>query len=270
MSPSVLAHSPIPGEGKPRRWALMLHGILGRGSNWRAIARGIVQERPDWGIMLVDLRQHGDSCGFSGPHTVEAAARDLEALADVVDGPIEAVYGHSFGGKVALAHASHGQTNLRRVTTFDSSPGAVLAPERGGRSTDGVVSMLERLPTRYPSRQVFIDRVVDEGQTQSLAQWLAMNVERCDGGDYRLTLDVPSVRELIEDYYVRDYWPVVEGARPGLEVDLVVAGRSTVYSPADIERARAAADDLFVIPEASHWLHVDSRDALLRHVLERL
>lgn len=248
----------------------MLHGILGRGSNWRAIARGITKARPEWGVLLVDLRQHGGSCGFAGPHTVQSAARDLEALSGVVDGPVEAIYGHSFGGKVALAYAEHGQPELRRVTTFDSSPGAVVQIERGGRSTDGVVSMLERLPRRYASRQEFVDRVVAEGQTQVLAQWLAMNVERSDEGDYELTLDVPSVRDMIEDYYVRDYWHVVEGGRPGLEIDLVVSGRSTVYSDADIERARAAADDVLVLPDASHWLHVDSKDALLRHVLERI
>lgn len=269
MTAPLLAHTPVT-AGEPTRWALMLHGILGRGSNWRAIARGITRARPEWGVLLVDLRQHGGSCGFEGPHTVESAARDLEALSDVVDGPIEAVYGHSFGGKVALAYAEHGQPDLHRVTTFDSSPGRVERVERGGRSTDGVVSMLEGLPPRYPSRQAFVDRVVAEGQTQVLAQWLAMNVERSDDGDYLLTLDVPSVRDLIEDYYVRDYWHVVEGARPGLEVDLVVSGRSTVYTDAEVQRARDAADDVLVLPEASHWLHVDSKDALLRHVLERI
>ena len=44
-------------RGTPARWLLLTHGIYGAGSNWRGIARKLVERRPDWGVVLVDLRQ---------------------------------------------------------------------------------------------------------------------------------------------------------------------------------------------------------------------
>ncbi len=90
------------GDAAPAAWLALTHGIYGAGGNRRAIARKLVERRPDWGVILVDLRQHGRSPAGDPPHTVEAAAADLVALASELGG-IAALAGHSFGGKVALA-----------------------------------------------------------------------------------------------------------------------------------------------------------------------
>ena len=61
--------------GNPERWLLVLHGIYGSGRNWGSIARRLVDARPEWGVLLVDLRLHGGSTsGFEGPHTLAATA----------------------------------------------------------------------------------------------------------------------------------------------------------------------------------------------------
>ncbi|QQR89912.1 MAG: hypothetical protein IPJ88_17365 [Myxococcales bacterium] len=78
-----------PFSEEPKRWMLFIHGILGRRANWRGIAKRFVQQRPDWGALLVDLRMHGDSVAFEPPHTLEAAAEDLVALEQRVSAPIE-------------------------------------------------------------------------------------------------------------------------------------------------------------------------------------
>ena len=49
--------------------------------------------RPDWGVVLVYQRMHGDSQQFAPPHTVAATAEDLLALDAVTPGPIPGVYG---------------------------------------------------------------------------------------------------------------------------------------------------------------------------------
>src|SRR5690606_2906740 len=87
------------GGAAPAAWLLLTHGIYGAGGNWRAIARKLVERRPDWGVVLVDLRQHGRSDAGEPPHTLDAAAGDLRALADQLGGS-EAMAGHSFGGTV--------------------------------------------------------------------------------------------------------------------------------------------------------------------------
>src|SRR5437879_732681 len=102
---AVLAHALVVAkERTPERWMLFLHGIFGRGGNWRTIAQRWVTAHPRWGAALVDLRMHGRSTGIRGPHTVAAAARDLRALEERLAGGVRGVLGHSFGGKVALAY----------------------------------------------------------------------------------------------------------------------------------------------------------------------
>src|SRR5512140_1638579 len=103
MNDPVLHHQVLTAaEAAPGRWLYVLHGIFGAGRNWASIARRLVRERPDWGAVLVDLREHGRSTGFGGPHTVAAAAGDLRRLVETTGLAATGVLGHSFGGKVAL------------------------------------------------------------------------------------------------------------------------------------------------------------------------
>jgi esterase len=102
---TFVPHStPVTAPGAtPSRWMLVLHGILGSGANWRSFARRLTAADPSLGLVLVDLRMHGQSQGAPSPHTLEATARDLFRLQEALALPVSGVIGHSFGGKVALA-----------------------------------------------------------------------------------------------------------------------------------------------------------------------
>ncbi|RMG48410.1 MAG: hypothetical protein D6718_01830, partial [Acidobacteria bacterium] len=80
------------------------------------------------------------------------------------------------------------------------------------------------------------------------------------------------VEALLEDDRRGDFWPVVEDPPPGVELQLVRAGRSAFWTEACVERlARAARHprvSVTVIAEAGHWLHVDAPEALAE-LLER-
>ena len=89
-------------DAEPARWLLLTHGFFGAGSNWRSIARKLTERRPEWGVLLVDLRQHGRSERGEPPHTIAACAEDVSALVRELGG-VRAIAGHSFGGKVVLA-----------------------------------------------------------------------------------------------------------------------------------------------------------------------
>ena len=79
--PARLHHERLAASGtSPTQWLLMTHGMFGSGGNWRSIARKVVDQRRDWGAVLVDLRQHGRSEPGEGPHTIDACAADLAAL----------------------------------------------------------------------------------------------------------------------------------------------------------------------------------------------
>ncbi|MBR9989698.1 MAG: alpha/beta hydrolase [Gemmatimonadetes bacterium] len=262
MSDPILSHDRVVDEGaEPRAWMYVLHGVYGAGRNWASVIRRIVRERPDWGALLVDLRQHGDSQGFAGPHTVQAAAADLDRLAEHTGIRPDVVIGHSFGGKVALVHAGLSKAPPRQVWVIDSTP---QQREPDGSAWD-MLELLESLPHHFDSRDDLIAQLMERGQPKPLAQWMATNLVAHDGG-YRWRFDFDSIRELLLSFFDTDAWDVVENPPDGMEVHLVKAEDSRVLSGAALERAEAAAAEeagTFVHHVAGgHWVNADNPAAL--------
>lgn len=272
MSP--LAHALVqPAGAPPARWAAFLHGIYGQGGNLRTLARRALELAPGWGVVLVDLRMHGRSQGFSPPHTVEAAAQDLRALEPHLPGPLAVVLGHSFGGKVTLAYAAARGDELAAAVIVDATPSS-RPGGRGSETVLEVLEVLESLPAVLPTREAFLEIVQSAGITEGLAGWLAMNLAR-DGESYRLRLELPAIRALLDDYWAVDLWPVVERSPARTRIDLVVGGRSRVLDDADRARAHAAAARdprvrVTVLPDAGHWVHVDAPEELARIAADAL
>jgi len=263
-----LAIAPVTRSGAtPEKWLVFLHGILGSGANWRTFARQIVAARPHWGALLVDLRLHGESRGFEPPHTLTAAARDVLVATEPY--AVRGILGHSFGGKVAIelarqiAAAARGP--VEQLFVVDSTPGA--RPDgRGSSGVRHVVELLTRLPETFPNRDAFTAWMEERGVTRPTAMWLAMNVRARDDGSFTFRIDVPSVRVMMDDYFRRDLWDVLERPPEGMRTHVVAGGKSDVVDAADIARARACGT-VDVFPEAGHWVHVDAPDALRELVL---
>ncbi|MEO6775434.1 MAG: alpha/beta hydrolase [Kofleriaceae bacterium] len=268
--PAQLHHEPIA-NGTPGQWMIALHGILGSGGNWRGIARKVIERRPEWGIALVDLRHHGRSEPGGPPNTVAACAEDVRALAAELGptlGPVTAIAGHSFGGKVALATRALG--GMRQTWMFDASPGA--RPDRAEDSSETVTQLLglmERLPRTWTKREDFIAAIVAAGHSRRLAQWLAMNVVPAATG-YALRLDLAAIREMIGDYLARDLWASAFDPTLG-ELELVIATRSGVVNAADRARVASPPPHLHVeLVEAGHWLHIDAPATIVELLATRL
>ena len=269
MTPAApLHHRQITApRAEPDRWFLFLHGILGSGANWMSFARRLVSAHPDWGAVLADLRLHGRTQPVPPPHTVELCGRDLLELEAFLDHPFHAVSGHSFGGKVALAFAQLSDHPLEQIWVLDSNP--CPNPERARAAADEasafrVLRILESLPPTFSSRAAFTAALVERSLSSGVAQWLGKNL-RLDDGVYRHTLDLRSIRDLLDDYIHVDLWPALT-ARAEAETHVVLAGRSTVVPEEVQARLRRAADagrvQLHSIPCAGHWLHVDAPDRL--------
>ena len=267
-----LAFDRIDGPGGERTIAF-LHGILGRGSNLRTIARRFVEARPQWTAWLVDMRGHGRSPKGTPSPSLEAAARDVVNMSARATSPFHAIVGHSFGGKVALEAARIGaMASLEHVVVIDSFPG-IREPLPEHDSALAIIEKIKSLPSGLASKSDFIDALVAVGITRTVAQWLAQSVEK--EGDYvRFVPDLEEIRALILDYFARDLWPVVERPPGVASVHLVIGDRSNAYSFADRERAaRVAASTervtVDVLP-AGHWVHVDDPDGLLRTLFDRV
>ena len=260
------------GAQPPARWLAIAHGIFGSGSNWRSVARKLVEKRPDWGVALLDLRQHGRSEGGDPPHDLASCAADvhiktLELARQKM--PVEAIAGHSFGGKVALALRSAAPRGLRQTWILDASPSArpgALADPRN--SVGRVLALLERLPKQWKRREDFTNAVIADGHDATLAGWLALNLTR---DTFKLQLDLGAIRQMLEDYYARDLWRAVEmGTLPG-DLEAVIATRSNAVSEADGARLAAAGSHVHVHRvEGGHWLNVDAPAAMVDLFARRL
>lgn len=261
--PAVLAHRRLHASGvPPDRCVLFLHGFLGAGRNWASIGRGLLRERPDWGVVLVDLRLHGDSQGFAPPHTVASSAADVDSLILHLGAREAVIVGHSFGGKVALAAARHADAAVRQVWVIDSTPSA----GRTGAGAARLLSLMARLPERFDERAELVAAVRSAGFDEHLAEWTATNLVRADDG-YRWKVDLASLDLLLEDFYREDLWSVVEPSVPGRELFFLRATRGTIMddpSANRIERLEADGESVRLIEvEGGHWLNMANPDGLL-------
>ena len=248
-------------------WLLLTHGIYGAGSNLRGIARKLNEQRRDWGVVLVDLRNHGRSEGGEPPHTIDACAQDLQALIEEL-GDIHAIAGHSFGGKVALA--TRAKVAMPQTWVLDASPSARPEAVRDPDNTVvRVLELMERLPRTWAQREDFVAAVMADGHDLTLAQWLAMNVVPDPSGQLVLRLELAALREMLEDYYARDLWQ--EAFEPRGELEVVIADRAQTLSPADRDRlGRAPPHVRTHVVAAGHWLHVEAPAAVVALFVDRL
>jgi len=251
-------------EASADRWLLVLHGLLGSGRNWAGVARRLVQSKPGWGAVLVDLREHGQSVGHPGPHTLEAAARDVRELVASLDISAPAILGHSFGGKVAMLYASS-EPAVERAFIIDSTPDRV---ESGGQAGP-MLQLLRQLPSRYASREEAIGALESRGVSRTAAQWIAMNLIS-DQDAFRWRMDLSLIEGLYEDFRRQDLWHALEG-QGSAEFHFVRARGSDVITPDARDRLRAAGPHVHLHEvEGGHWLNVDNSAAVIRILAENL
>ncbi|MCK6521572.1 alpha/beta fold hydrolase [Myxococcota bacterium] len=252
---------------QPTRWALVLHGILGSGTNLRTFARRLALALPDWGFVLPDLRGHGDSPSGEPPHTVAACAQDTLALTEALGITPRAILGHSFGGKVALAFAQLAEAEgapLDRVWVLDAPPGRPDQSLAVSSEVAQVVFALRGLPARFERREELVTLLTAQGFSASLAQWMTTNLRSTGAGlTWRFDLDV--IEALLHDYAATDAWTYLDDPRRHARVDVVRAERSERWSEAELARFAAAPSSLrlHLLPDAGHWVHVDNPDGLL-------
>jgi esterase len=265
----ILNHTRVTSTAAPSAWLYLLHGIFGSGRNWGSVARRLVDERPEWGVVLVDLRLHGGSVGFTPPHTVERCSADLLRLEEELGFSATALLGHSYGGKIALHHARDHFEGLRQVWVMDST---LRTGEPAGTPWE-MLGMVRSLPDFFATREELVEAMVEHGHARGVGQWLGMNLERKDGG-FRWKLDWDGVEEMLRDYFRADVWPVIDEPPPGVEIDVVRATESSAVD-ADAQQRIARAGGrtgrvhLHEV-QGGHWLNVDNADAVLKLLTRHL
>lgn len=264
----TLNHDIVSAGDGTAHWIYVLHGIYGAGRNWASVLRRVTRERPEWGAVLVDLRQHGGSQGLAPPHTVDAAARDLVDLAASTGRPPAAVLGHSFGGKVALLFAGLDvpeSAALRQVWVIDSTPEA--RPPGGSAWT--MLNLVRSMPDRFRTREELVTGLETHGVQRGVAQWMATNLEAHDGA-YRWRFDLDAIEALLLSFFETEAWPVIDAPRDGLEVHVVKAEASPVLEGDALRRVEAAPRAVHLHRVAGgHWVNAEN-PAAIEELLVRL
>ncbi|ODS59143.1 MAG: hypothetical protein ABS36_03125 [Acidobacteria bacterium SCN 69-37] len=245
------------GSPHASRHLLMLHGIYGWGRNWAAIARRLAAARPDYACVLLDLPHHGESGPGAHGDTVRGQADDVAAWVEAEGLTIDAVLGHSFGGKVALALADRWRDRELRVWIVDSTPGT----RDPSGSAWSLLHIVRELPTAFPSREAFVTTLTNRGWATGIAQWMATNLER-RGETFAWRLDFDVMERLMRDFYATDLWTVIEPPAPGHTFHFIKASDSAVMSDDAVRRVEAAATGRVVLHhlDGSHWIHAEKPD----------
>ncbi len=256
-------------DASPDRWLYLLHGIYGAGRNWNAVSRRIVEARPDWGVLAVDLRGHGRSARGDPPHTLGACVEDLLHLSDAGAPPATAALGHSFGGKVATLFADAAE--LASLWIVDSTPSA---REPAGSAWE-ILAVLEDEPGPFGDREAGMAAVRSAGYADGVAMWMSTNLERGADGAWRWQLDTRQMRALLLDFFEVAAWPALRSAaEAGTRVKLIRATQSSVVT--DDDRARLDELGTAGLPveridvEGGHWLNADAPDRVAASVAEGL
>ncbi len=264
------------GSQAPRRWAVILHGILGSGANWAGFARDLALLNPTWGVMAVDLRLHGRSSSGSPPDRLHSCVEDVVALTNHLGYRVEATIGHSFGAKIALQLGTCVES-IRHVISIDADPGS-LDLTSNSREQVPVLRLIDALrciqKTGIKTRQDFDRSLEASGFGDSVAGWVGKNLIRSDGR-LHFQLDIDRVEAMLIDQNLIDAWPLVESSNCE-RISFCIGEKSTVVSEASRSRLDVMQEQepgrivVEIFGGAGHWVHIDAADELLKFVSETM
>lgn len=274
--------------------AIILHGLMGSGRNWRNFSHQLgsatlqrnSRGSAGWHMVLVDLRNHGQSAGLEGfdpPHDISSAAKDVANLvkAEKWDSPY-VVIGHSMGGKVALDFAEscsrgdYGESFLlpKQLWVLDSVPGEVVTDDSDGE-VEKVLSTLKFIPNPIPSRRWLVDYMRNLGFSKTLSDWLGSNLKRVDTSSEEVTwiFDLNGIVEMFNSYRKKSYWSLLQHPPQGLEISIVRAENSDRWNSAVLAQLESVANKeqsadngkvfYHVLKNAGHWVHIDNPKGLI-------
>lgn len=115
------ASEEVPEEVR-RPAVLLLHGLMGRASQWAGTARRLAARHR---VVALDQRGHGGSAKPEGPYTREAYVADAAALVEQLGLAPVTVVGHSMGALTAWQLAARRPSLVRAVVLCDMRAAAL-------------------------------------------------------------------------------------------------------------------------------------------------
>jgi esterase len=225
---------------------ILMHGMFGSLSNLGSLARALV---PDYPVIAVDLRNHGDS-----PHddqmTIPLMAEDIIELMDDLGLPEVHLVGHSLGGKIGMQVAQLWPDRVCSLVVAD------IAPVHYPQSNSHVVDALDQLQnSQIQSRKAADLIMADYIPDKPTRGFILKNLQPDDQGGYRLKLNVKSIVANYSDSLVE-----APDGPPYQGPCLFLKGELSAYiqdKHRPLIKSLFPASQLEVIAGAGHWLHAE-------------
>jgi esterase len=227
------------GAGTP---LLLAHGLFGSGRNLGPLARRLA---PDREIHVVDMRNHGDSPWLTDQSYAGMAA-DLAEVIETLGAPM-AVFGHSMGGKAAMALALSRPELVAALVVGDIAPVAYSHSHLGNAQAMMRID-LDTLTSRKEADAVLAGEIGDAATRAFLLQSLDLAEKR-----WKLNLPV-----LARDMGLITGWPGTAGRYDG--PTLFLHGANSPYVLPDHHaaiRTQFPNARFQALEGAGHWIHAD-------------
>jgi pimeloyl-ACP methyl ester carboxylesterase len=251
---------------------VVLHGLLGSGSNFatwaKALANSCDAEGKPRRVLLADLRNHGESA-----HRNEMDFNDMAS--DVVhmlneEGIDRAVlFGHSIGGKVAMATALLHRERVERLCVIDIAPTTYEESEEQWASVVSVVSAMRSVNLGICATKKDVDlQLARSVSDPSLRAFVLTNLLRtptlAGGNIFSWRVNLASIESSLS---VLAGWKVesADGSPYSGNTLFIAGGKSRFLRSSHLPAIQTSFErfSLSTIRSAAHWVHADEPEALL-------
>jgi len=246
---------------------LLLHGIMGSKQNLASFAKALSSTLPHFRFICIDLPHHGASQGFGQPYTLMACVKVIKEQALLEKWNIQAVIGHSFGGKVALLYAKH--VSLKAVWVLDSSLDVCLAEQVSAQAESllNLMDTFKAIAMPIESRQALINELQNRQVSLPIAQWMTTNLKDDEFGRLIWRLDFDVMRQLLLNYYQIDGWELLSALSEKIDV-FVIKGEYSKRLDANaehrlLELGKTNKVHFSILPKSGHFVHMDNPKKLL-------
>ena len=252
--------------GGDRAPLVILHGLFGASGNFQSWASQLSTElraaQKPRRILLVDLRNHGDS-GHGPDMSWPTMASDVDALLQKEAIPRAVVMGHSLGGKVAMALALTKPERVERLGVLDMAPVSYTSDDgsKWGDIRAVVVAVqtveLARILSKRDADAVLSRSVADPG----LRAFVLMNLVRTSTGGFRWRFNLEAIAASLPKLA---RWEPIGGQQYGGNTLFVGGGKSKYVRSSHLEAISShfSRFSISTVRNAAHWVHADEPEAL--------
>lgn len=243
-------------EGDTSELTVFIHGLLGRGRNFRQHAQNL---KPLSSTLLIDMPNHAGSAWTNTFSYVETAELIVNAIKNhpalAAAGSKIHLLGHSMGGKVAMIIALTYPELVKSLIVVDISPKVRLGSE--SYFTKLIGHLLNIDPSAIQSRSAANELLQEHVTDRAVRAFLLQNLARDTSGGFFWE---PNLRLLQDQLEQVMGFPDTESATFRGPVLWLAGEKSNYVKPGDLSRMEELFPDVVpvTVANAGHWVHADN------------